>query len=85
MEQSDIQRTEQITAQQGQMEDSQRNLSGNSAGDGKAMGIKRKPGRPYAEPTQPVSVRLTKAQHAKYIELGGARWLKRMLDELNVK
>jgi len=45
--------------------------------------IKRKPGRPYAkDPTQPVSVRMTKAQHAKYIELGGARWLKRMLDQL---
>ena len=38
-------------------------------------------GRPKAEPTRPVSIRLTAAQHAAYIERGGARWLKRLLNE----
>ena len=38
-------------------------------------------GRPKAEPTQPVSIRLTQAQHAAYIERGGARWIKRLLSE----
>jgi hypothetical protein len=42
---------------------------------------KRKPGRPKAEPTTPISIRLTKAQHTAYIELGGARWVKRLLSE----
>ena len=41
----------------------------------------RKPGRPVAEPTQPVMLRLTHAQNAKYLELGGARWVKRLIDE----
>ncbi|MDO8313076.1 MAG: hypothetical protein Q7T25_14170 [Sideroxyarcus sp.] len=38
-------------------------------------------GRPKAEPAQPVSIRLTKAQHAAYIERGGARWIKRLLND----
>lgn len=38
-------------------------------------------GRPKAEPTRPVSIRLTAAQHAAYIERGGARWVKRLLSE----
>ena len=38
-------------------------------------------GRPKAEPTRPVSIRLTAAQHAAYIERGGARWIKRLLSE----
>ena len=39
-------------------------------------------GRPKAEPTRPVSIRLTEAQHAAYIERGGARWIKRLLTDL---
>jgi len=43
---------------------------------------KRKPGRPKAKPTKPAMLRLTEAQHKAYIELGGARWVKRLLDEV---
>jgi hypothetical protein len=39
-------------------------------------------GRPSKPPTQTVSIRLSKAQHAGYIERGGARWVKRLIDEL---
>lgn len=45
-------------------------------------GNKRKPGRPRKPPTVIVTMRLSKAQHAAYIERGGARWAKRMIDEL---
>ena len=41
----------------------------------------RKPGRPVAEPTKPVMLRLTQTQNDKYLELGGARWVKRLIDE----
>lgn len=44
---------------------------------------KRKPGRPKGEPTKPAMLRLTEAQHKIYIERGGARWVKRLLDELS--
>ena len=42
---------------------------------------KRKPGRPKSEPTYPAMLRLTKIQRSKYLELGGARWVKRLLNE----
>ena len=42
---------------------------------------KPKPGRPVAEPTKPAMLRLTEAQRVKYLELGGARWVKRLIDE----
>ena len=45
------------------------------------MKSKQKPGRPVAEPTKPAMIRLTEAQRAKYLELGGARWVKRLIDE----
>lgn len=49
-------------------------------------GGRRGVGRPQAaEPTRPVSVRMTARQHAKYMELGGARWIKRLLNEANGK
>jgi hypothetical protein len=38
-------------------------------------------GRPKAEPTTPVMLRLTEAQRLKFLELGGSRWAKRLLDE----
>jgi hypothetical protein len=38
-------------------------------------------GRPKAEPTTPVMLRLTDRQRDKYLELGGARWVKRLIDE----
>lgn len=44
---------------------------------------KRKPGRPKAEPTKPVMIRLTEVQRMKYLDLGGARWIKRLVDEAN--
>ena len=47
--------------------------------DGKPMG---KPGRPRSEPTKPVMLRLTETQRKKYIERGGARWVKRLIDAL---
>ena len=43
---------------------------------------KRKPGRPKAEPTYPAMLRLTAAQRRVYLERGGARWVKRLLDEV---
>ena len=42
---------------------------------------KQKPGRPVSEPTKPAMIRLTEAQRVKYLELGGARWVKRLIDE----
>ena len=45
------------------------------------MTIKQKPGRPVSEPTKPAMIRLTEAQRLKYLELGGARWVKRLIDE----
>ena len=41
----------------------------------------KKPGRPVSEPTKPAMIRLTEAQRVKYLELGGARWVKRLIDE----
>lgn len=37
-------------------------------------------GRPKAEPTTVIRVRLTKPQHAEYVERGAEHWLKRVLD-----
>ena len=37
-------------------------------------------GRPPSEPTKPALIRLTERQRAKYLELGGARWLKLWLN-----
>lgn len=42
---------------------------------------KRKAGRPPAEPTKPAMLRLTERQRIKYLELGGSRWVKRLIDE----
>ena len=40
-------------------------------------------GRPAStNPTKPISIRLTAAQHARYMALGGAKWLKALLDKL---
>ena len=48
------------------------------------MTEKRKPGRPRAPlRPKPVSWRpKTQLQRDKYLELGGARWLTRIIDEL---
>jgi hypothetical protein len=43
--------------------------------------VTRKVGRPIAEPTKPAMVRLTEKQRLKFLELGGARWIKRLIDE----
>ena len=41
-------------------------------------------GRPLAtKPTKAFSVRLNAQQHAVYMRLGGARWLKRTLDAVH--
>lgn len=42
---------------------------------------KRKAGRPPAQPTKPAMIRLTEPQRLRYLELGGARWIKRLIDE----
>lgn len=42
---------------------------------------KRPAGRPPATPTKPAMIRLTDSQRVKYLELGGARWVKRLIDE----
>lgn len=46
-----------------------------------------KAGRPKSTnpANKPILVRLTQEQHRQYLELGGARWLKRMLNELMEK
>jgi hypothetical protein len=38
-------------------------------------------GRPPAPPTKPAMLRLTEPQRIKYLELGGAKWIKRLIDE----
>lgn len=44
---------------------------------------KRKPGRPLSDnpATKTAIVKLTPAQHAKFIALGASRWVKRLLAE----
>ena len=42
-------------------------------------------GRPKAEPTKPVTTRLTAAKREKFFELGGARWVNRLIAEELVK
>ena len=79
MGQPDSKRPKQAGTQQRPLENPKRNVSGNSSGDGKPMG---KPGRPRSEPTRPVMLRLTEVQRKKYLERGGARWVKRLIDEL---
>ena len=44
-------------------------------------GAREGAGRPHAEPTKPAQIRLTERQRVKYLELGGARWVKRLIDE----
>lgn len=47
------------------------------------MGGKRTgAGRPKAPATKPVTLRLTPEQHRVYLERGGARWIKRLIDEI---
>ena len=44
-------------------------------------GTRHGAGRPIAaDPTTPISIRLTAAQHETYARLGGATWLKALLD-----
>ena len=38
--------------------------------------------KPSTNPTRPISIRLTAAQHAAYMKQGGAKWLKAILDTL---
>ena len=45
--------------------------------------LKRKPGRPPAtdKATLLITIKATPAQKAKFLELGGSRWVKRLLDK----
>ena len=43
--------------------------------------VKRKAGRPKAEPTEVIRIRLTLPVHAKVIERGGDKWVKRLINE----
>ena len=45
---------------------------------GKRIGAGRPPSADPA--TKLVTVKMTPTQHAKFMELGGSRWLKRMLE-----
>jgi len=38
--------------------------------------------RPTKNPTKPISIRLTQAQHAEYMKQGGAKWFKNILQNL---
>ena len=86
MEQPDIKRPKQITTKPEQVEDKKRDLSGHSSGDGAAVGRGGKrigAGRPKttARPL-PISWRPdTQAQRNMWLELGGARWVKRLINE----
>jgi hypothetical protein len=48
------------------------------------MTEKRKPGRPIGstkEPTTTVLIRLTAPRRIRFKELGGSRWVNRLIDE----
>ena len=90
MGQPDSKRPKQTTSKRGQVEDQKRDLSGHSAGDSATVGRGGKragAGRPkVADRPMPVSWRPdTQAQRDKWLELGGARWVKRLLSEALVK
>jgi hypothetical protein len=38
--------------------------------------------KPAQNPTRPISIRMTDAQRGRYMALGGAKWLKALLDKL---
>jgi uncharacterized protein (DUF4415 family) len=42
---------------------------------------KRKAGRPKAEPTEVIRIRLPIAVHAEVVQRGGDRWVKRLINE----
>ena len=46
---------------------------------GKREGAGRKPSADPA--TKMATMKLTPTQHAKYLELGGSRWVKRLISE----
>ncbi len=49
---------------------------------GKREGAGRKPS---ADPASKMTtMRLTPTQHAKYLELGGSRWVKRLIDGVGI-
>lgn len=43
--------------------------------------VKRKAGRPKSEPTEVIRIRLPLPVHAKVIERGGDKWVKRLINE----
>ena len=45
------------------------------------MTDKRKAGRPKAEPSEVIRIRLPIHVHAKVIDKGGDRWVKRLINE----
>ena len=47
------------------------------------MGSKevKQPGRPKAEPTRPIMIRIRVIDIPDYLEMGGARYVKRMIKE----
>lgn len=47
----------------------------------KQANFERQVGRPKAVKTKPSTIRFTDVQRIKYLELGGSRWVKRMIDE----
>jgi hypothetical protein len=44
-----------------------------------------RPVRPPAPQAKPIAIRLTAAHRARFVELGGVRWLRRMIDESTQK
>jgi hypothetical protein len=46
---------------------------------GKQQGAGRKPSPDKADKL--ATIKMTKKQHAKFLELGGSRWVKRMIAE----
>lgn len=40
--------------------------------------------KPSTNPTKPVSIRMTQAQHAEYMRRGGAKWLKNILETKSI-
>ena len=88
MGQPDSKRTKQTDTKPGQVEDQERDIQGNSAGDGRPVGRGgRRPGagRPQAPASAVLRIRLPLPVHAKVLALGGDIWVKRVINEALLK
>ena len=90
MAKPDSKRPKQVAAVSGQVEDQERDISGDSAGNGKAVGrggANRGQGRKPLDTkaTVHISIRVTEAQRDTYRLHDGANLLRDMLDKLQTQ